>query len=156
MFFNMSECAKNNICWYKMSPLGLNPLTEWTGRLSESTSGQASLSQDVCKACGQVLPEEKDIPGSSGEWTKLNEHWTLCFICKLKVSHVVITYHICITPVYWSRLERNRYGTNRYSPIYISSFISLKVLYLYKIDVLIDMNLSVQNLKQLNWSSGCQ
>ena len=43
----------------------------------------------------------------------------------LKV-HVTATYFILNTPVYWSRLGRNRYGTNRFLP---SSYSRIEYLF---------------------------
>ena len=49
-----------------------------------------------------------------------------CLFHKLTLFRLTDRYQIRITPVCRSRLQHNRFGTNRFSPIHISSFISFE------------------------------
>ena len=65
------------------------------------------------RRCSTTKPKTKDIPIFTKE-QKL-------FVLYLKVNHIHtplksdVNLEIEITPVNWSRLEQNSYGTNRYS-----------------------------------------
>ena len=56
---------------------------------------------------------------------------------------------MCITPVYWSRLRRTRYGSNGYSPIHITSLLSLKMINLWINIVFVNKNTPFQELSAI-------
>ena len=60
--------------------------------------------------------------------------------------HETNTYFIRITPVYWSRMGRNRYVTNEYSPFSTHLFILLKVLDLSSLYELNNINPAVEKM----------
>ena len=100
-------------------------------RLSFPIKGR--VSQHIWEACGKVLTERKNISehwGINWNWIKQQFHYFFQNICVVVIKNsfsynwfVKFTY----LPMCWSRLGRNRYRSNRFSPTPLSLLIPSKV-----------------------------